>query len=330
MPPRRWRLTAASTAAPKLGGSARSERRSEMIAGLRADRGPDDPVPRPPHRADLLRRCTSACGDWGAARAQGFLAVANYEIAAHATRSSTRRSTTRSTTRPLVVPLRWRSGCSSRSSSTRRSAARRSSGRRSTSRPSPARRRSRCCASSSSARGACSTASARRSASTRSSSRSGSARTTTGSATSATALNSIIAAQRLDDVRARSCCSTSLPPDDQQGDLRGGRDRWRQRVADVPAHHVPAAPARPLLRGHGLGHRGAPDVRPGDHRRRHRRRPEQRPDDDRAVPLPVGDHATSTSGSRRRSGSSCSSSSSRSRSSSAACSAQAPIVVTAR
>ena len=50
-------------------------------------------------------------------------------------------------------------------------------------------------------------------------------------------------------------------------------------------HHVPAAPAGPLLRRHGRGHRRAPAVRPGGHRRRPERRPEQRADDDRAVPL---------------------------------------------
>ena len=67
--------------------------------------------------------------------------------------------------------------------------------------------------------------------------------------------------------------------------LRGGRDRRRRLVADVLADHVPAARAGPLLRGHGVGHRGAPDVRPGDHRRRPRRRAQQLPDDDRAVPV---------------------------------------------
>ena len=50
--------------------------------------------------------------------------------------------------------------------------------------------------------------------------------------------------------------------------LRGCRDRWRERLADVQQDHLPASATRPLLRRHRGGHRGAPAVRPGGHRRR--------------------------------------------------------------
>ena len=76
--------------------------------------------------------------------------------------------------------------------------------------------------------------------------------------------------QRLDDVGHVHAVLPGLAPVHHRRGLRGRRDRRRGRVADVPADHVPAAAAGPLLRGHRRGHRGAAAVRPGGHRRRRR------------------------------------------------------------
>ena len=136
-------------------------------------------------------------------------------------------------------------------------------GRRSTSRRSPARRRSRSCGSSSSRPTACSTTCAARSGSTRSSSCSGSTPNHNWIGDQQHRAEHDHRAQRLDDVRHVHAVLPGLAADDQQRHLRGGGDRRGGRVADVPADHVPAAAAGPLLRRDGRGHRRAPAVRPG-------------------------------------------------------------------
>ena len=76
----------------------------------------------------------------------------------------------------------------------------------------------------------------------------------------------------------------SLQSDPVRG-VRGGGDRRRQHVADVPLDHLSAAAPGPLLRRDRRLHRRAAAVRPVVHRRRPRRRARQLADDDRAVPL---------------------------------------------
>ena len=135
-----------------------------------------------------------------------------------------------------------------------------------------------------------------------------------------TALNSVIILNAWTTSGHVHALLPRLAAVDQRPGLRGGRDRRRERLADVLAHHLPAAPAGPLLRGDGRGHRRAPAVRPGGHRRRPERRPEQRADDRRCCTSTTPRSRSSTSATRRPSASSCSRHLRRDRSSSGGCS----------
>ena len=95
-------------------------------------------------------------------------------------------------------------------------------------------------------------------------------RTRTGSATSDTALNTIIV---LNVWTTSGHVHAVLPGllqtisnDVYEAAAIDGASAWQT----FRQHHLPAAAAGPLLRGHGGGHRRAPAVRPGVHRRRRR------------------------------------------------------------